>query len=151
MPTYARPNRRFPNRVGEVPGRRYTLRSLAKPRIVVAIDTSHSMERSELSEVARQLRVLAEHASVTVVECDSAIARVYAFDGALSTVKGRGGTDLRPVFAPEFLSAQRVDGVVYFTDGEGEAPSTPPPVPVLWVLTKHGDFRCPWGARTVMR
>src|SRR5260221_1789634 len=98
------------------------------------------MRPAELSEVARQLRVMAEHASLTVVECDSAIARVYPFAGDLTVMVGRGGTDLRPVFDPDFLTAQRADAVVYFTDGEGQAPTSAPRVPVLWVLTKATDF-----------
>ncbi|WP_437585332.1 vWA domain-containing protein [Sorangium sp. So ce1000] len=145
--TYARPNRRFPGRVGEVPGRTYAPRAIAKPSVLVAIDTSMSMRREELSEIARQLQVMSESASITVVECDAEIGRVYPFDGRLDEVGGRGGTDLRPVFAPEFLAARKVSGVVYFTDGAGPTPATPPPLPVLWILTKPQDFACPWGER----
>jgi len=145
--TYARPNRRFPHLVGVVPGRTYSPRVLTKPALLVAIDTSLSMTRAELSEVARQLVNLSEHARITVAECDVEIARVYAFDGAIAEVAGRGGTDLRPVFAAEFLGTRKVDGVIYFTDGEGPYPELAPRVPVLWVLTKPGAFGCPWGER----
>jgi predicted metal-dependent peptidase len=144
---YARPNRRFPGRVGEVPGRTYSPRVLARPSLLVAIDTSMSMTVAELAEVARQLQSLAEHARLTVAECDVEIARVYAFEGALADVGGRGGTDLRPVFEEAFLGERKVDGVVYFTDGEGPFPEAAPRLPVLWVLTKPGTFRCPWGQR----
>jgi predicted metal-dependent peptidase len=145
--TYARPSRRFPGRVGEVPGRTYSPRVLVKPALLVAIDTSLSMTRAELAEVARQLVRLGEHARITVAECDVEITRVYAFEGTIAEVAGRGGTDLRPVFAAPFLGARKVDGVVYFTDGEGPFPEAAPAVPVLWVLTKPGSFRCPWGER----
>ncbi|WP_437805932.1 VWA-like domain-containing protein [Sorangium sp. So ce1078] len=145
--TYARPNRRFPGRLGEVPGRTYAPRAIAKPSVLVAIDTSMSMRREELEEVARQLQAMSEVARVTVAECDTEIARVYAFDGRLGDVGGRGGTDLRPVFAPEFLAARRVSGVIYFTDGAGPTPPAPPPLPVLWILTKPLEFACPWGQR----
>lgn len=145
--TYARPNRRFPARVGEVPGRTYSPRVLERPSILVAIDTSMSMTRPELAEVARQLAVLSEHARVTVAECDVEIARVYAFEGTLSDVAGRGGTDLRPIFDEGFLASRKVDGVIYFTDGEGPFPEAPPRLPVLWVLTKPAKFGCPWGER----
>lgn len=145
--TYARPNRRFPGRVGEVPGRSYSPRLIDRPRVLVAIDTSLSMTPAELSEIARQLSRMGEHARITVAECDTEITRVYPFTGSLSDVAGRGGTDLRPVFAPPFLGAQKVEGVIYFTDGEGPFPLDPPPVPVLWVLTKAGEFGCPWGER----
>src|SRR6185437_12156721 len=108
------------------------------PGILVAIDTSLSMTRPELAEVARQLSQLAEHARVIVAECDVEITRVYAFEGTVAEVAGRGGTDLRPVFEEGFLGARKVNGVVYFTDGEGPFPAAPPRVPVLWVLTKPG-------------
>jgi len=145
--TYARPNRRFPSRVGEVPGRTYAPRAIARPTLLVAIDTSMSMRPGELREIARQLEAMREHARIIVAECDVEITRVYAFAGALEEVAGRGGTDLRPVFAPGFLAAQKVDGVVYFTDGLGPTPDAPPPLPVLWVLTKPLNFACRWGQR----
>ncbi|MCB9661539.1 MAG: hypothetical protein H6726_28090 [Sandaracinaceae bacterium] len=145
--TYARPNRRFPGRVGEVPGRTYSPRVLVKPRLLVVIDTSMSMTGPELAEIARQLGELAQHATLTVAECDTRVARVYAWDGGLTNVMGRGGTDLRPVFAGPLLAAHGVEGVIYFTDGDGPTPDAPPPVPVLWILTKPEAFTCPWGER----
>lgn len=148
--TYARPNRRFPGRVGEVPGRTYSPRVLMKPRLLVAIDTSMSMSLSELAEVARQLEALAEHATLTIAECDTRIARVEPWGGGLLDVKGRGGTDLRPVFEASFLAGHRIEGVVYFTDGDGPAPDSPPEVPVLWILTKPEAFACPWGERAYL-
>ena len=63
--------------------------------------------------------LLGERAHITIAECDVSVARVYPFDGRIENVVGRGGTDLRPVFAPSLLGAHDVDGVVYFTDGDG--------------------------------
>lgn len=143
--TYARPNRRFPHKVGVVPGRIYAPGNQAKPSLLVAIDTSASVTRDELLEIARHLQLLRSLVEITIVECDLAIQRVYAFSGVLKSVKGRGGTDLRPVFAPEILNKYQPDGVIYFTDGEGPYPSTPPPIPTLWVLTWNEPFDCPWG------
>ena len=145
--TWSRPNRRFPSRIGVVPGRAYQHRQVLRPTLLVAVDTSLSMDEDELSEVARQLRPMSELAQLVVVECDAAIARTYPFRGAMDQVKGRGGTDLRPVFDPRFLRAQRADGVVYFTDGQGPFPEHAPHVPVLWMLTKPSAFACPWGER----
>jgi predicted metal-dependent peptidase len=145
--TYARPNRRFPGRVGEVPGRTYSPRVIVRPSLLVAIDTSMSVTQAELFEVARQLARLSEHAQITVAECDAEIARVYPFTGLLTDVKGRGGTDLRPVFEDAFLRSRRVDGVIYFTDGDGPTRETAPDLPVLWVLTKPTEFACAWGER----
>ena len=148
--TWSRPSRRFPNRIGEIPGRTYSPRVIVKPHLVVAVDTSMSMSTSELEEIARQLATLADHARITVVECDAEITRVYPFAGALGDVAGRGGTDLRPVFEPDFLAAHRPQGVVYFTDGDGPFPETAPALPVLWILTKPLEFACPFGARALL-
>jgi predicted metal-dependent peptidase len=145
--TWSRPSRRFPARIGEIPGRSYQPRTVLRPTILVAIDTSLSMTERELTEIARQLRPMSELAQLTIVECDAAIGRVYRFAGTLSHVKGRGGTDLRPVFSPAFLSRMGADGVVYFTDGQGPHPEHPPKIPVLFMLTKPDAFACPWGER----
>lgn len=149
--TYSRPARRFPELVGVLPGRAYAPRTTERPHVLCVIDTSASMTRGELEEIARQLAVLSPRARVTVAECDASIARVYPFTGALPAVVGRGGTDLRPVFEPGFLATVRPDGLVYFTDGEGPFPERPPAIPVLWVLTRDGHFACPWGLRAALR
>ena len=148
--TFSRPSRRFRDRVGVVPGRTYSPRVLVRPSLLVAIDTSMSMTPKELEEISRQLAALAEHARITVVECDVEITRTYAFEGALRDVAGRGGTNLRPVFEPGFLGSIKADGVVYFTDGEGPYPERPAKLPVLWILTKPLAFGCPWGERAEM-
>jgi len=145
--TWSRPSRRFPSRVGELPGRSYRPRAILRPTLLIAIDTSLSMSESELAEIARQLRPMSELAQLYIVECDTAVSRSYPFRGYIDHVQGRGGTDLRPVFGREVLGARRADGVVYFTDGEGPYPEQEPAVPVLWMLTKPSAFACPWGAR----
>ncbi len=149
--TFSRPSRRFPNDIGIVPGRTYSPRVLVRPSLLVAIDTSMSMSTHELAEIGRQLTQLSEHARITVAECDTEITRTYGFDKMLTDVAGRGGTDLRPIFAPEFLGRTKADGVIYFTDGEGPFPEAPPRLPVLWVLTKPARFGCIWGARAEMK
>jgi predicted metal-dependent peptidase len=145
--TFARPSRRFPSRVGVVPGRSYRVRPALRPTVIVAIDTSLSMTERELAEIARQLRPMSELARLIIVECDAAITRVYPFHGAIDRVEGRGGTDLRPVFEPSFLRKHAADGVVYFTDGAGPLPDRAPSLPVLWALTKPGELACSWGSR----
>ncbi len=148
--TWSRPSRRFPDRIGAIPGRTYSPRVLVRPSLLVAIDTSMSMTHPELEEIARQLAVLAEHARITVVECDVEVTRTYPFVGALGDVAGRGGTDLRPVFDEAFLGKTKPDGVIYFTDGDGPFPERAPRIPVLWVLTKPAVFTCPWGERATL-
>ena len=148
--SFRRPSRRFPQRIGEVPGRTLLHWQSELPSLLVAIDTSMSMSRSELNEVARQLRRLALLARLTIVECDTEIQRVYAFEGDLRQVRGRGGTDLRPVFAEALLQAHRPHGIVYFTDGLGPYPPHPPAVETLWVLTRPENFECDWGRKALL-
>ncbi|MCU0658684.1 MAG: VWA-like domain-containing protein [Polyangiaceae bacterium] len=143
--SYARPSRRFPARLGEVPGRLYTSRLIEQPRLLVALDTSASVETPMLEEIGAQLRELAHLTRFVVAECDAQVHRVYRFPGRLDAVMGRGGTDLRPIFEPTFLKQHQAQGVVYFTDGLGPFPERPPPMPVLWVLSGRDPFPCPWG------
>lgn len=149
--TWSRPSRRFPERIFAVPGRSWAPRRDAEQRLLVAIDTSLSMSKHELEEIARQLVLLSERAHVTIAECDVSVARIYPFAGRIENVVGRGGTDLRPVFETSVLGAHDIDGVVYFTDGDGPYPKEPAPVPTLWILTKPMNFRCPWGEKAWLR
>jgi predicted metal-dependent peptidase len=130
------PSRRFPDQVGIIPGRR---RKRERPVVLAAVDTSGSMSPEELSQITLELRSLARsRLRVAVVQCDTEIQEVRWLEADFSTltVKGRGGTDLRPPFSPRMMRQLKPGLIVYFTDGCGPAPTTPPPgVDVLWVLT----------------
>jgi len=134
--TWRWPNRRQPERLGIVPGYR---RRRATPVVLAAVDTSASMTAGELSQIADELAaLLRRRARVARVLCDVIIQEEgWLRDTAsLESVKGRGGTDLRPPFAKAVLDRYRPELIVYFTDGEGPAPAAPPAgVAVLWVLT----------------
>jgi len=146
QPDYLRPNRRFPRRVGEVPGRR---RRPPKPKLLVGIDTSGSMNAEALGRVAREVQRLARHATLTVAECDAAIHRIYSISGPLGPFIGGGDTNFVPVF-DEASATRHFEGLIYFTDGRGNLPKTPPTVPTLWALT-HGDpFHPKWGKVVVL-
>jgi predicted metal-dependent peptidase len=108
------------------------------------------MEPEELAEIGRHLRMFSDDLKLVIVECDTVIQRVYRFEGHLSHVMGRGGTDLRPVFDRDFLNSVRADGVIYFTDGAGPYPLEDPRIRTLWVLSKPWEFRCPWGVKAWM-
>jgi predicted metal-dependent peptidase len=144
-----RPSRRDPDcrRIGEVPG---WGRRPGRSRLLVAIDTSSSMDASLFPRIAAELVGIARTANLWIVECDSTIQREYAFDGSLRVVHGRGGTDLRPVFARDVLGRLAPDAVVYFTDGEGAYPSVDPGVRTLWVLNGKKPFHCGFGQRVHM-
>jgi hypothetical protein len=140
QPTYLRPNRRFPERIGELPGRS---RRPKRPRLLVGLDTSASMDGAVMGRCLAEIARLRRLATVTVAEVDAAVHRVH--DGSLvEMVIGGGDTDFAPLFG---LLAGRIDldAAVYFTDGVGPWPAKAPSVPVLWVLTSERAFGCPWG------
>jgi hypothetical protein len=141
QPDYLRPNRRFPERVGEIPGRR---RRPPKPKLLVGIDTSGSMTGEALDRVAGEIRRLARQARLTLVECDAVVHRIYPMTGELGPFVGGGDTDFTPVF-DEVSAVRHFEGLVYFTDGKGNMPAMAPSLPTLWALT-HGDpFHPDWG------
>lgn len=142
VPDYLRPNRRFPMRVGEVPGRR---RRPPKPRLLVAIDTSGSMMGESFDRIAREVRRLSQHARLTIIECDSAVHRVYPFSARIGTLIGGGDTDFDPAFA-EASRELDVDGLVYFTDGKGNQPLLAPSIPTLWAITHEQPFIADFGS-----
>lgn len=147
---YGRPPRRSPALAGLVPG---TARASGRTRVMAVVDTSGSVSREMLADIAAELEVMSAACTITVVECDAKVHAVYAFPvgGALRSVKGRGGTDLRPPFEPAFLHEHRPDAVVYFTDGDGPAPGLGPNLPVYWCLTPGGLRPANWGRVLKMR
>jgi len=140
-PVFGRPLRRFPQLVGVIPGQ---ARQASQPHIMAVIDTSGSMTAKLLADISAELGVMAKTHTVTICECDRRIHAVYPYK-PIETVKGRGGTDLRPVFEPEFLKEHKPDLICYFTDGCGPAPDTPPRIPVIWCITPCGRKPVEWG------
>ncbi|MBK8703897.1 MAG: hypothetical protein IPN33_09910 [Saprospiraceae bacterium] len=131
--TMKRPSRRF----GTLPG----LKIRRRQRIFVAVDTSGSISVSALrlffSEIHQLWRTGAE---VTVIECDAAIGRVYAYEGRLpEKAAGGGGTSFLPPLA--YANQHRPDLMIYFTDGLGATPHLALRYPLLWVFTPDGALR----------
>lgn len=145
-PVFGRPPRRFPDMAGIIPGKgRYG----RKPRVLAVVDTSGSMTAPMLADISTELGLMAGHYEVVVVECDTKIHKVYPYR-PIESVKGRGGTDFRPPFKPDFLKAQQPDVVVYFTDGDGPAPEKQPAVPVIWAITEGGKKPVLWGMEVAL-
>lgn len=140
--TRSRLNRRQPERFdlsGEVDEK--TL------KIVVAIDTSASVEDEEIARIFNEIfEILARRKhDITVIECDAAVQRVYKARTASDIkkkVKGRGGTLFTP--AIEYINSHRYyrDALlIYFTDGFGED-SIPRPLTYrnIWVVFENPDY-----------
>ena len=113
----------------------------------VAIDTSGSIDRRELSVFMTELeaiRRLYADVQVSLYYCDAEIDGPHQLHGkAMNTnpPMGYGGTSFQPVFdAIEKLPlADRPDCLIYFTDGEADFPAQSELLPTLWILTSDGN------------
>lgn len=143
QPTWLRPSRRFPERLGELPGRS---RRPPRPRLLVGLDTSASMDAAAMSAALSEIRRLARHAEPTIVEIDAAVHRVHR-DLHVEVVTGGGDTDFEPLFG--LSNTTGFDGIVYFTDGIGLVRAAAPRQPVLWVIVGDAAFDAPFG--TIVR
>lgn len=126
-------------------------------KIVVAIDTSASVEDSDIALIFNEIfAILAKRKhEITVIECDSKIQRVYRAVNAGDIKKkaaGRGGTLFAPVI--EYVNNDRYfrDALlIYFTDGYGED-KIPKPLTYrnIWVVLGNADhlsLKNPYGVK----
>jgi len=127
--------------------------------IVVAIDTSGSMENPLLERVLAEIEALrcAANCAMTLMQCDTDIRTLRRYEAwELSTadftrmrIDGRGGTSLVPPF--DWVGAGRrenplpPDALIYLTDGFGELPPRAPEFPCLWVVPRGGRKAFPFG------
>lgn len=137
--TPTRRNRRQPERL-DLPG---TLRSHTA-KILIGLDISGSITDDEFRQAMGEVLHLVRfyNHEIIVAECDDQIRRTYHIRN-MNDIRGRldirGGTSYEPVFA--FANSQRIDLLVYFTDGKGEEKLSVRPhgYKVLWVLSGKGD------------
>lgn len=132
--TWTRPNPRYCASGLYLP----SLRSIECGRIVIAIDTSGSIDTVLLSQFASELRSIFDElqpSGVDVVYCDSQVHRIDTFargDALTLDPVGGGGT----AFAPAFDAITNLDEqprvCVYFTDLDGSFPDVEPDYPVIW-------------------
>lgn len=150
--TWIRPNKRY------LPD--CYLPSLENPEIeniVVAIDTSGSLNNNEFGEIATELKsiLLTYKTNITLIHCDAKVQKVEEMDAntELTKVYGGGGTSYTPVFKEIEKLGLNPTALIYFTDGWcDDFPKTIPEYPVLWVLTKENNyFKNPFGNVVVMR
>lgn len=129
-----------------------SLRSEALNKICAVCDTSGSVSNAELQAQAAEVAAVVREAkakSTEVAFVDTAVRNTQSFrrgERIKFKPKGGGGTDFRPGVA--WAEQQKPDVLIYFTDGYGSFPKTPPNFPVIWVLTgSHtiGKGRVPWG------
>lgn len=120
-----------------------SLQSEQMPPIVVAVDTSGSIQQSELDAFAAEIQGIMDEVKpegVTVIYCDHQVQGVEEFtpdDMVTLHAKGGGGTCFAPVFAEVERGGLTPACLVYLTDMYGSFPNSAPDYPVLWVSTSE--------------
>ena len=127
--------------------------------VVIAVDTSGSCTsalrefRTETAQIFREIAETSGLDALHYMECDADIAYEKKFTDIeemitdirkLHSFKGFGGTDFRPVFnrCKELeASGERIDFLIYFSDGEGDYPKSDPGYPVYFVLPDRESVR----------
>jgi predicted metal-dependent peptidase len=143
----------------KLPNSRYVARGLYMPRlysesvgpIIVAVDTSGSIDGPMLDQFAAEIRAIVDEAHperVHVIYCDAAVAGVETFERGEQIVKfnpkGGGGT----AFEPAIDKAEELEDspacMIYLTDLYGSHRDRAPEFPILWVSTTAG-MTVPYG------
>ena len=131
-PTLKRKSKRY----GTFPGHKIVTES----RIMVAIDTSGSVDNESLAEFFSEIHHIYRTGSdVHIVECDTHIGKTWDYKGKPpEAITGRGGTDFN---APVIYANKeyKPDALIYFTDGYAPAP-VKCKCPILWVVCKNGGI-----------
>ena len=129
------------------PNMKYLYRGICLPslgsdllRVVVAIDTSGSIDESLLSQFLCEVEGMMQQYPNYEIDVITADAKIQSHQTFLAgerlsyEVSGGGGTDFRPVFE---LIEREIDYpslLLYFTDGEGTYPTLAPSYEVLWLM-----------------
>lgn len=135
--SWNRPNKRFIVQGFILP----TLHSENMGEVVVAIDTSGSIDQATLNAFGSEIKAIVQSvrpSKTVVIYCDSAVNHVDEFgpnDELHFKLHGGGGTAFAPPF--EHVAANDIKPVcfVYLTDLYGDHSFAAPEYPVLWCCT----------------
>ena len=121
-------------RYGTFPG----IKIKQKQRILIAIDTSGSIDEVDLANFFSEIYHVWKQASeIQIVLCDTRIHDQYTYKGTAPTVVGGGGgTDFNPPI--EYANSYRPDVLLYFTDGHAAIPKIKSRVPIIWIISSDG-------------
>ncbi len=142
------PNRRWLSGGVFLPG----LHNKEPGQVVIAVDTSGSIDDSLLARFGAEISKLLEDYDTTVhvVYCDTQVRGSQAFERQDLPLKmepkGGGGTDFRPVF--DWVAKQSPEPccLAYLTDLEcSRYPVETPEYPALWLCTGHVRHNVPFG------
>ena len=144
------------------PNMKYLYRGIYLPslssdllRIVIAIDTSGSIEETLLSTFLGEVESIMQsymNYEIDLVTADAKVQshKVFLPGEALEyQVSGRGGTDFRPTFEYIDREISYPTLLLYFTDAMGIFPESEPNYNVMWVLPEAKEV--PFGEMIVLR
>jgi len=123
-------------------------------RLVIAVDTSGSIDEELLSLFLSEVNFIMEAAQNYVIDllvCDDKIhshSTFYSGDILTCDLKGGGGTDFRPVFDFVAKEFDDIKLLLYFTDLEGMFPKEEPIYAVKWITPKEREI--PFGELIVL-
>lgn len=127
--------------------------------LVVAIDTSGSIDNEQISEFASELASICETCSpdkVRVLWWDTKVHGEQVFEGNYDDIakmlkpKGGGGTHVGCVSDYIIKSSINAEALVIFTDGYVENnPKWEVTTPTMWFVTQNSSFVPPAGGRCV--
>ncbi len=149
---WSRPNRRYINMGLILP----SLISEELPEVIIAIDTSGSIDKEALSTFAEEASsVLGTYdTQIRVIYCDSKIHGEELYQRADLPMKinpkGGGGTNFKPVFEYIKDKGYAPACLIYFTDMFGRFPEEEPDYPTMWI-TKTKDRKAPFGATVIFK
>lgn len=142
--SWMRPNWRFAGQGLYLP----SLYSESMGEIVIAIDTSGSIDQATLDAFGSEIKAIVATTrprKTTVIYCDAVVNHIDEFapnDELQFKIHGGGGTDFRPPFRHLENEGTIPVCFVYLTDMYGPFPADPG-YPVLWVCTNSQV--APWG------
>lgn len=122
---------RFPDQPGSI--------IKSKPKVLVAVDTSGSINDDELSDFFTEIEHLYKSGvAVDIIEFDTRICKKFPYKGKNTKIeiKGRGGTDATEVFN-FYKNTPGYSSLVIFTDGYLSV-ELPKVSNVIWVIAKDG-------------
>lgn len=127
--------------------------------LIVAIDTSGSIDNEQISEFASELASICETCSpdkVRVLWWDTKVHGEQVFEGNYDDIakmlkpKGGGGTHVGCVSDYIIKSSINAEALVIFTDGYVENnPKWEVTTPTMWFVTQNSSFVPPAGGRCV--
>lgn len=145
--TWTRPNPRYFSRGLILP----SLYNKEIPPLVVAVDTSGSINQKDLQQFASEIDdILNQYPTIlTVIYCDTKVQHVETFEQDNRPIrldaKGGGGTKFSPVWKWIKEQGETPAAAIYLTDLQTNDFGTEPEYPVLFVNTSRTAATAPWG------